>query len=102
MIHAIELEIGMSMREEKWTSALTSEARSAAVATESLPERDRIRWDEIQRLFDLCRDRSRDEWYAVLRAECVGRESIAFEVMTLLVAAENLPPIEGASSTPRE
>jgi hypothetical protein len=96
VILAVDLEIGMNMREEEWAGALIGEARTAAVATESLPERDRVRWDEIQRLFDLCRDRSRDEWYSVLRAECAGRESIAFEVMTLLVAAENLPPIEGS------
>jgi hypothetical protein len=63
------------------------------------PERDRMRWNEIQRLFELCRERPRDEWYACLRAECAGREGIAFEVMTLLVAAENLPPLEGSGGS---
>lgn len=59
---------------------------------------DRRRWDEIQRLFELCREHSRDEWHALLRAECEGREGIAFEVMSLLVAAENLPPIEESTT----
>lgn len=59
---------------------------------------DRRRWDEIQRLFERCREQPRDEWHAVLRAECEGREGIAFEVMSLLVAAENLPPIEESTS----
>lgn len=58
---------------------------------------DRRRWDEIQRLFELCRERHRDEWHALLRAQCPGREGLAFEVMTLLVAAEGLPPPDDAS-----
>jgi hypothetical protein len=56
---------------------------------------DRSRWDEIQRLFELCRERHRDEWHGVLRDRCAGREGLAFEVLTLLVAAEGLPPLEG-------
>ncbi|MFM7133831.1 MAG: hypothetical protein ACKO0W_05885 [Planctomycetota bacterium] len=55
-----------------------------------------IEWPEVQRLFDLCRDRPRDEWHAIIRAECRGRDAVAFEALTLLVAAEGLPPLDGA------
>lgn len=61
-------------------------------------QRDRARWNEIQSLFELCRERPRDEWHAMLRTACEGREGIAFEVMSLLVAAENLPPIEESTA----
>lgn len=54
-------------------------------------------WDEIRRLFDLCRDRPRDEWHAILRGECHGRDGLAFEALTLLVAAESLPPLDEAA-----
>lgn len=54
----------------------------------------RRRWDEIQRLFERCRCLPRDAWHRVLREECAGRESLAFEVLTLLVADEQLPPLE--------
>ena len=54
-------------------------------------------WDEIRRLFEVCRNRSRDEWHAVLRAECAGKDGLAFEVLTLLVAAESLPPLDEAA-----
>jgi len=84
----------MNMRKDEGVHAPMREAGSGAARVDGVLDRDRIRWNEIQKLFELCRDRSRDEWYTVLRAECAGRESIAFEVMTLLVAAENLPPIE--------
>jgi len=56
-----------------------------------------IEWPEVQRLFDLCRERPRDEWHAILRAECSGRERLAFEALTLLVAAESLPPVDEAA-----
>jgi hypothetical protein len=49
-------------------------------------------WDEIRRLFELCRDRSRDEWHSILRAECPGNEAL-----TLLVASESLPPLDEAA-----
>lgn len=55
---------------------------------------DRARWDEIQRLFEICRERPRDEWHRILREQCGEREGLAFEVMTLLVADEQLPPLE--------
>jgi len=75
------------------TGSNTASVRHAA--TESLPSpADRARWDEIQRLFELCRERPRDEWHRVLRELCGGREGLAFEVMTLLVADEQLPPLE--------
>jgi hypothetical protein len=54
-------------------------------------------WDEIRRLFELCRDRSRDDWHSILRTECHGNEGLAFEVLTLLVAAESLPPLDEAA-----
>lgn len=56
-----------------------------------------IEWEEVQRLFDLCRERPRDAWHAILRAECPGRDGLAFEVLTLLVAAESLPPLDEAA-----
>ena len=84
----------MNMRKDNCVQASARDAALGAARVDGVLDRDRIRWNEIQKLFELCRDRSRDEWYTVLRAECAGRESIAFEVMTLLVAAENLPPIE--------
>jgi len=56
-----------------------------------------IEWAEVQRLFDLCRERPRDAWHAILRAECPGRDGLAFEVLTLLVAAESLPPLDEAA-----
>lgn len=63
----------------------------------SRPPDDRADWEEIRRLFDLCSARHRDEWHAILRLECLGREGLAFEVITLLVASEGLPPFEGAA-----
>lgn len=54
-------------------------------------------WDEIRRLFELCRDRSRDEWHSILRSECLGKYGLAFEVLTLLVASESLPPLDEAA-----
>jgi uncharacterized protein YjhX (UPF0386 family) len=54
-------------------------------------------WEEIRRLFDLCQGRPRDEWHAILRAECHGRDGLAFEALTLLVAAESLPPTDEAA-----
>ncbi len=52
---------------------------------------DLERGAEMQRLFEMCRERHPDEWHLLLRQECVGREAAAFEVLTLLVAAERLP-----------
>ncbi len=46
--------------------------------------------EEIQRLFELCREKHPDEWHTLLRAECAGRDADAFEVLTLLVAAEQV------------
>lgn len=60
---------------------------------------DRARWDEIQRLFELCRQRPRDAWHRVLCEECGPREGLAFEVLSLLVASESLPPIDGARAS---
>lgn len=71
----------------------TTSVRHAATDDTPSPA-DRARWDEIQRLFELCRERPRDEWHRVLRELCGGREALAFEVMTLLVADEQLPPLE--------
>jgi hypothetical protein len=101
VILAVGLEIGMNMRKDHWVDVPVRDAGSGVARVDAVLERDRVRWDEIQKLFELCRDRSRDEWYAVLRAECPGRESIAFEVMTLLVAAENLPPIDDGTERAR-
>jgi hypothetical protein len=95
------LEIGMNMRKDNCVQASARDAVLGAARVDGVLDRDRVRWNEIQKLFELCRDRSRDEWYTVLRAECAGRESIAFEVMTLLVAAENLPPIEDGTESSR-
>ncbi|MFM7259850.1 MAG: hypothetical protein ACKO3W_04530 [bacterium] len=69
-------------------------SQEQSVSSSDLAERDRLRWHEIQRLFEFCRERPRGAWHATLREACAGREGIAFEVLTLLVAAENLPPIE--------
>jgi len=86
--NSTEKEIGMNTNEDRVRGA-----------SESQPlQRDRARWDEIQSLFELCRERPRDEWHALLRTACEGREGIAFEVMSLLVAAENLPPIEESTA----
>lgn len=79
------------------TGPNTTSVRPAA--TDAAPSAaDRARWDEIQRLFELCRERPRDEWHRVLREQCGGREALAFEVMTLLVADEQLPPLESDPS----
>lgn len=87
----------MVMKEIGMHHAHAKEPDAVRLATEPSAA-DRRRWDEIQRLFERCRERPRDEWHALLRAECEGREGIAFEVMSLLVAAENLPPIEEPAS----
>jgi hypothetical protein len=87
-------EIGMDTKGDRLAADSAAIPVRPSRATNELLRRDRMRWDEIQRLFELCRERPRDDWHALLRTACEGRESIAFEVMTLLVAAENLPPIE--------
>lgn len=70
----------------------------AGGAAAAIRESDRTRWNEIQRLFELCRERGRDDWHAVLRAQCAGQEGLAFEVLSLLVAAEGLPPLESGQA----
>lgn len=80
------------------TPGTTGHARAAAKATGAdglaIDVASRGRWDEIQRLFERCRALPRDEWHRALREECAGRESLAFEVLTLLVADEQLPPLD--------
>lgn len=60
-------------------------------------ERRRTDWEEIRRLFEMCSGRPRDEWHALLRAECDGRAELAFEALSLLVASEGLPPLDEAA-----
>lgn len=84
----------MSANNDRSVTASAGNPMSPLVDASEPLQRDRARWNEIQRLFELCREHQRDDWHALLRAECCGQEGIAFEVMTLLVAAENLPPIE--------
>ncbi len=68
-------------------------------AKQTAAEDELARGAELQRLFELCRERHPDEWHILLRTECAGREAAAFEALTLLVAAARLPIAETARTT---
>ncbi len=55
---------------------------------------ERERWQRVHDVFDRLRQRPRCEWHAALSVEVADDRSMAYEILSLLVANESIEDLQ--------